>query len=640
MTEDKPAEKPDFGLARDFYTFAPETLASDLPQFELVREVGKGSMGIVFEARYRTPTGTGATTVALKVLPPSLTLTERALARFLREGRIMSRVKHPDIVNFLDQGRQGRLHWFAMEFVAGVTLEERLKIGPLPVQNACAIAAKVGRALQFAHDHGVVHRDIKPGNLMLRDEDATTALEGGDLDRLRIAITDFGLARETGTGSMTESGAIVGTPMYMAPEIVLGGTQAANTLADVYALGATLYALVTGKPPFDGPTAQGVLKAVTERDPLPARRLRRDLPIAVEAIIEKAMARDPAHRYGSALELAADLERFLSGERVLARRPGIARRSLRWCARRPLITVLASAVLILGIGAAMLVTERNHNEIQRELANADRLLALASTARDEQDRPRSQEDRIDLLSQAVAAASKTIARDDGIARAWFVRGRAHHRLHRYAEAIVDFDTAERLRRSPSPEILHFRIDALRQLGDVAALRRMQMDLTSLLQLDPSAPTRTLVAELLLDFASQATSHERQAALGRVEEILAPVGDDYARAAVARARLLEIDDSIPEALATMRSALAQHDGNILVHLEAAKMFARNGLPAESQREHALAQRMQPDRANKPTGKPAPVDLDGLGSFLGAVDQVLKALDEGPKGQQQPKKDKQQ
>ncbi|MCK5942441.1 MAG: serine/threonine protein kinase, partial [Planctomycetes bacterium] len=224
---DEPADGPDFGQAREFYTFAPETLAQDLPEFELVREVGKGSMGIVFEARRRA----SGETVALKVLPPSLTLTERALARFLREGRIMARVSHPDIVRFHDQGRRGKLHWFAMEFVAGVTLEQRLQVGPLPVQQACRIAARVGRALQFAHDHGVVHRDIKPGNIMLRD---------GSVDELRVAITDFGLARETGTGSMTESGAIVGTPMYMAPEIVLGGTTAASTLADVYALGATL----------------------------------------------------------------------------------------------------------------------------------------------------------------------------------------------------------------------------------------------------------------------------------------------------------------------------------------------------------------------------------------------------------------
>ena len=623
-------ESPDFGLRREFYTFAPETLAAELPAFELLREVGKGSMGIVFEARQKSD----GRIVALKILPPSLTLTERALARFLREGRIMSRVVHPDIVAFIDQGRQGRLHWFAMEFVAGSTLEQRLQIGPLPVHKACAIAAQVGRALQFAHDHGVVHRDIKPGNIMLRDGDASgLPSDESEAESLHIAITDFGLARETGTGSMTESGAIVGTPMYMAPEIVLGGTQAANTLADVYALGATLYALVTGRPPFDGPTAQGVLKAVTEQDPPPARRLRRDLPDAVEAIIEKAMSRDPAHRYGSALELSEDLERFLGGERVLARRPSALRRSLRWCARRPLITVLLSAVLILSTGAAMLVHDRNQNEIQRELANAERFLALASTVTDEQDRPRSQDDRSDLLSRAVAAASQAIARDDDQAVAWFVRARAYHRLHRYADAIRDFDRAELLRGEPSVEILHFRIDALRQLGDAESVHRLQLDLTSLLELDRSDQTRTLVAEYLLDYAAQASELGREDALQRIPEILAGVGNDYARAAVARARRLELEGAVPEALLAMHNAVTKHQGNIYVHLQAAEMFARNNLPDESQREHATALRMQPSEQAAAQSAPPPVDFSGLGNFLGEVDRVLNVLDES-KSKQRP------
>jgi len=608
-------ESPDFGKAHDFYTFAPETLQRDLPAFELVREVGKGSMGIVFEAKLRA---TGET-VALKVLPPSLTLTERALARFLREGRIMARVRHPDIVRFLDQGTQGRLHWFAMEFVAGVTLEQRLRVGPLPVHQACAIAARVGRALQFAHEHGVVHRDVKPGNLILRSDD------GDDPDELRVAITDFGLARETGTGSMTESGAIVGTPMYMAPEVVLGGTQEASTLADVYALGATLYTLVTGKPPFDGPTAQGVLKAVTERDPPPARRLRRDLPPAVEAIVEKAMSRDPAQRYGSALELAEDLERFLRGERVLARRAGAMRRGLRWCARRPLVTVLAAAVLVLSIGAAMLANESHRNALQRELAEAERLLALASTPHDEQGQLRSASERRVLLLATVAAASETIARDESFALAWFVRARAHHRLGQYEDAIVDLDATERLRGAPSTEILHYRIDALRQLGDPVSQRRLQQDLTSLLQLDQSPRTRSLVAEHLLDLAAQSDAHERRAALDRVADVLAPVGDEDPSAAVARARRLELEGAIEPALMAMRRALQRHDGNLYVHLQAAAMFDRNDRPEEGAREHELVQRLHP---GAPAASGAPVNLEGLDNFLGNVDRLLQALDDDP------------
>ena len=610
------SDAPDFGQRRDFYTFAPETLAQELPGFAIVREVGKGSMGIVYEARLRS----SGQRIALKVLPPSLTLTERALARFLREGRIMARVRHPDIVGFVDQGTKGRLHWFAMEFVDGVTLEERLRVGPLPVQKACAIAAAVGRALQFAHDHGVVHRDIKPGNVMLRDTPDPAN------DPVRIAITDFGLARETGTGSMTESGAIVGTPMYMAPEVVLGGTQVAGTLADVYSAGAMLYALVTGVPPFEGPTAQSVLKAVTERDPTPPRRLRADLPVAVEAILGKAMDRDPSRRYGSALEFAEDLERWLRGERVLARLPSAAMRAWRFCVRRPLVAALVAAILVLGAGAWFLVNERHRNSLERGLAESERLLALASTDRDEQDRPRSPEARRDLLLRAVAEASATIARDESFALAWFVRARAHHRLRQYGDAIHDLDTAERLRGEATPEILLFRIDALRQQGDAASLRRQQLDLTSLLQLDPSPHTRALVAEQLLDYAERAGGHERDEALTRVHEVLAGIGDEDPRAAVARARRLELDGAIDEALAAMRSACARHEGNLYVHLAAAAMFDRNDLLDEGAREHEQAQRLKP--AGPPAPPAAPVDVDGLGRFLGDVDRVLRALDRTP------------
>jgi serine/threonine protein kinase len=609
-------EPPDFGQRRDFYTFAPETLAQDLPEFELGREVGKGSMGIVFEAREKA---TGRR-IALKVLPPSLTLTERALARFLREGRIMARVRHPDIVGFLDQGSRGRLHWFAMEFVDGVTLEQRLQVGPLPVQHACAIAARVGRALQYAHDHGVVHRDIKPGNVMLRDR--TDPAE----DTPHIAITDFGLARETGTGSMTESGAIVGTPMFMAPEVVLGGTGEASTLADVYSLGASLYALVTGTPPFDGPTAQSVLKAVLEQDPVPPRRRRADLPAAVEAIIGKAMARDPVQRYGSALELAEDLERFLRGERVLARRPSAVQRGLRWCQKRPLITALLATVLLLSAGSLLLVQERHRTSVERDLAQAERLLALASTQRNDQDQPRSAGERRDLLLAAVAAASATIARDDGHAQAWFIRARAHHRLQQYADAIFDLDTAERLRGGPVAELLHFRIDALRQQADPTSRRRLQQDLTTLLQIDPSPHTRALVAEHLLDHAAGQSGQERAEAIARVQEMLGAVPDDDPRAAVARARSLELAGATEPALAAMRGACTRHEGNLYVHLQAAAMFDRHELLDEGAREHELARRLQPEGTPRPA--PTPVDVDGFGKFLGDVDRVLRALDGKP------------
>lgn len=623
MADHHAAPQPDFGQRAEFYTFAPESLAQELPQFEIRREVGKGSMGIVYEAIAKQ----NGQRVALKILPPSLTLSERALARFLREGRIMAKIRHADIVACFDQGTQGRLHWFAMEFVDGTTLQERLQVGPLPVRSACAIAAQVARALQYAHDRGVVHRDIKPGNLMLRAEPADADGNAADGNAVpRVAITDFGLARETGTGSMTESGAIVGTPMFMAPEQVLGGSGEASTLGDVYSLGATLYALVTGEPPFDGPTAQSVLKAVLEQDPAPPRRLRRDLPAAVDAIVQKAMDREPARRYGSALELAEDLERWLRGERVLARPPGWWLRLRRLGARRPLATTLVLGGSVLVLGALLFAHERRRNAIEQELATAERLLATAANARDEQDRPRSLAERNGMLLAAVAASSSAIARDHGIALAWFVRAKAHHRLRQFEEAIYDLDAAERLRGAPSPELLHYRIDALRQQGDRAALRRLQQDLTSLLQIDPGPHTRALVAEHLLDLAEAARGDERREALHRAREVLAAVAGEDPRGAVARARILELDGAVAEALTAMRAARSAHQGNLYVHLQAAAMFDRQGLHDEGAREHEMAALLQ--QGAPAPAPPTPVDLEGFGSFLGDVDRLMQALEPGP------------
>jgi tetratricopeptide (TPR) repeat protein/predicted Ser/Thr protein kinase len=602
---------PDFGVRSDFYTFAPETLAQELPDFAILREVGKGSMGIVYEATERA---TGRR-VALKVLPPSLTLTERALARFLREGEIMAKITHPAIVRVFDHGRQGRLHYFVMEFVDGTTLDERLRVGPLPVQRAAEIAAETARALQFAHDRGILHRDIKPGNLMLRDDG-------------RVAITDFGLARETGTGSMTESGAIVGTPMYMAPEQVLGDRGAVGTRADVYGLGATLYQLVTGRPPFEGPTAQSVLKSLLEHDPPSPRRLRTDLPRDVEAIVCKAMEKAPMRRYGSAQEMAEDLERYLRGERVLARRPGPLQRITRTIARRPAHAALVLLLLVVGIGSLVIYRDSRLRQLESGLADAEGAIARAASMHDDRQRPRSIEERRDLLHSAIATASDVIQRDPTFARAWFVRAKAYHRLQQYQEALHDLDAAERTLGRPTPEVLHFRIDTLEQLRDTHAATRLRAELMRLLELDPSPFTRCLIAEHLFALHGRTPKEERAELRRTAAQLLADVGDDdEPRVAVARVRLLELEGRTSDAEIAMRRALGRFEGNPLVHSRAARLFRRLGLSAEGDREAQLARMLDPQfDASRAEGGEAEtrLDADEVQGFLRELDGLVRGL----------------
>jgi tetratricopeptide (TPR) repeat protein len=616
-------QHPDFGLARDIYTFAPEALGEALPLFEIVREIGKGSMGIVYEARRRSD----GQRLALKVLPPSLTLSERTIARFLREGRLMARVEHPDIVRFLGQGSGTaggvRLFWFAMELIDGSSLQERFCIGPLPVRTACAIAARTGRALQFAHERGVVHRDMKPSNILLRAES-----DGSSSESPPVAISDFGLARETGTGSMTESGALVGTPMYMAPELVLNGSAQAGTLADVYGLGATLYTLLSGQPPFDGPTAQSVLRDVLDREPPRLRRLRADLPQPVEAIVRKAMSKEPRNRYGSALELSLDLERYLRGERVLARAPGPVATTLRAIRRRPLLAATALLAVLFGLGTLYLLHERHHGLIEQGIAEAENWLAQASSSRDERDRPLSESKRRELLLAALSAATDVLARDAAVPMAHVVRAKAHYRLRQLEEALLDIDAAERLSGGPQPELLHFRIDVLRQRADPASTRRLQEDLTTLLQLDRGSRTRAMVAEHLLEIGLQASQAEREAALSAAYQVLEPIGDDNARTAVLRARLLEAEGLTNDALEAMRAARRHFQGDVYVHLQAAAMFDRLGLAAEGRAEKETASILQPTNSSTST---APVDLQGIGDFLGEVNRLLQALDPPPEGE---------
>jgi len=619
----------DFGSRTEFYTFAPEELARALDDYEILREVGKGSMGIVYEAHRRSD----GLRVALKVLPPSLTLTERTLARFLREGEITARMDHPSITPVYDQGRRGRLHYFAMEFIDGPTLQQRLELGPLPAHKVAHIGVQAADALHYAHELGVVHRDIKPGNIMLRRpaRDAAPGVAHDDRHDYSsdettgngIAITDFGLARETGTGSMTESGAIVGTPMYMAPEQVLGETDHLIG-ADVYALGATLYTALTGQPPFDGPTAQAVLRAVLDKDPVPPRRLRRDLSPDLEAIVLKAMEKEPAHRYATAEELGADLERFCAGERVLARRPHLGQRLFRQAARRPLLTALVAVILVLAAGTFYLGRQSVLRQQRADLAEAEKALALAGARADDRGRVLTVAERRSLLHEAVAAASQVLVDDPDYWPALFVRAKARGRLGEYTEALRDLDRAAEQRGAPDPGILHFRIDTLRMIRGPESWRRLQEDLTTLLSLFPSDYTRCLVAEHMLAMAAELRGGQRDEVLDGVQDVMAAVSPDLARGMAIRARALELHGNHTDALQLMRWAARRDQSDLVIQSAAASMFERLGLYAEEQAARDLVEALELEGPGEAaSGTPPNLEARGVGTFLEQVQNLLNS-----------------
>jgi serine/threonine protein kinase len=299
--------------------------------------------------------------VAIKVLRSELA-DERARARFLREARAAARLRHEHVVRVyaVDQTADG-LPYLVMEYVAGPTLAAHLRGHRLGPQEVVALLVQVADALAAAHAAGLIHRDVKPGNVLL--EPAT----GG---RFTAKLTDFGLARDAGSGgTLTAEGDLAGTPAYMSPEQARGAIRL-DPRTDVYGLGATLYEALTGEAPFRGTPAL-VLHQVLHEEPPPPRRLNDGIPRDLETICLKAMAKEPGRRYPTAQDLAADLRRFLRGEPIVARPASRVERLGRWCRRNPRVAVLSAALLAVAIvGFLSVVWQWRRAEQEHQLAEA------------------------------------------------------------------------------------------------------------------------------------------------------------------------------------------------------------------------------------------------------------------------------
>ncbi len=319
-----------------------EEMPREFGDYELLEEIGRGGQGVVFRAWQRSL----SRTVAVKIIGVGQFATNAHLKRLRREAEAAAKLNHPGIVPIYEVGERDGTNYFSMRFVEGDPLDEVVSRGPISVRQAAEFIVKVARTVHYAHEHGILHRDIKPGNILL---DAHGEPH----------LTDFGLARLVEQGStVTGSLEVMGTPSYMAPEQAVGNNAAVGSSTDVYGLGAVLYELLTGHPPFAGETTYETIRLLLDSEPRQPRLWNRKVDRDISAICLKCLEKNPRYRYPSALALAEDLERWLRHEPIRAKRSGFFTRAQKWVQRNRTIAALIMVSVVLAAGLGVMIWQR------------------------------------------------------------------------------------------------------------------------------------------------------------------------------------------------------------------------------------------------------------------------------------------
>ena len=386
-----------------------ETLASAVSpapasfgDYTLLEEIDRGGMGVVFRARQISLNRT----VALKMILAGQLAGEAEVRRFRSEAEAAASLDHPHIVPIYEVGEHAGRHYFSMRLVEGQSLARVIDRYAHDPRGAARLLATVARAVHYAHQRGILHRDLKPANILID-------LQG------QPHVTDFGLAKQVGKDSdLTSSGAVLGTPNYMAPEQVSGKTRRLTTATDIYSLGAILYHLLTGAPPFDAGTPLDTLRRLIEQEPVRPSSIRREVDRDLETICLKCLEKDPARRYGSAEALAEDLERWLGHEPILARRASAIWRLTKWAQRNPkFAAALGLLHLVAALGLAGILVQWHRAQAARQVAIEqlrESYLAQAQ-ARRFSARPGRRFLSLDVLAKAAAIRPSLALRNEVIA---------------------------------------------------------------------------------------------------------------------------------------------------------------------------------------------------------------------------------